>query len=162
MTYWDSRLSSVVFTPGGTKYTAVELTLSSDPSIQLLLFELNNGLNLAVGPWSPKSPSTLIREIPTDINKGFVEALINPSLSEIIFSKAKQQGSALARQNKLSPETNEVFDLHVNSSESLFAQSKRKEKVERMKSMIKDLGDMTEEEVLDIWREARTEEVMSS
>jgi hypothetical protein len=160
---WDSQPTTVRFSRQGTVFNAVELTLRSNGR-KLVIYELSNGLSIMEGPFSPIGNSTRITgSSPTDVNMGFVEALVNPNLRDVTkFARMRQKGATLARQGKLSPETIEVFGVHIPTIRSMLDQSRRKQQVERMKALITDLGDMTEEEVLDIWREARTEEVMKS
>jgi len=167
---WDSREVTISYTPG-SKHVAIELTLKARPHVKLVVYELGDGLHVAQAPWRPGSRNTVIPkgQTPTDKNAGFVEACVNPALLEkvkadpgVTFEKARGQGAGLARRCKLSPETEEVFSHHVSAHGGLLAQSKRRAKVDAMKSIVKQLGDMSEEEMLEIWREARAEEVMES
>jgi hypothetical protein len=132
------------------------------------MYELADGIHIAQGPWRYDGRSTVIPagEAPNTKNQGFVEACVNPTLLSYVtkagvsFDQAKIAGARFARKGKLSPETVELFTQHVTTG--MLAQTKRREKVRFMKGIVKQLGDMTEEDMLDIWREARTEEVMDS
>lgn len=168
---WDSREVSISFTRHQA-HVAVELTLRRDPTVQLVLYELGDGLHVARkegGRWSTSCRNTVVppRHHPTDKNLGFVEACVSDSLRHppapgLTFEQCRQKGATLARRGKLSPETLEVFDLHVASHKGLLKQTERRRKVDAMKRIVKELGDMDEEEMLSVWREARAEEVMES
>jgi hypothetical protein len=168
-TYWDSRETSIQYTPGGTRHVAIELTLRARPGIKLVMYELADGIHIAQGPWRYDGRSTVIPagDPPNTKNQGFVEAMVNEDLqarlqtdSSVTFDWAKAQGARFARKGKLSPETIELFMRHVTAG--MLAQTKRREKVRLMKGIVKQLGDMTEDEMLEIWRESRAEEVMDS
>jgi hypothetical protein len=167
---WDSREVQISFSRHSS-HVAIELTLRARPSVKLVLYEVCDGLHIAQGPWRHTSKNTVIPRgfKATDKNEGFVEACCNPTLLAkmqadpgITFEQARNQGASLARRCKLSPETEELFAHHITAHTGLLAQTKRRAQVTAMKSIVKQLGDLSEEEMLDIWREARAEEVMES
>jgi hypothetical protein len=169
--HWDSREVQIKFSRNNGGFVGVELTLRARPNIKLTLYELGDGLHIARGAWKGDNQNTVIPTGlgPTDKNEGFVEACVNQNLLDknkadpgVPFEKTRLQGASLARKGKLSPETLEVFQVHVASHKGMLAQTKRRQKVDAMKSIVKQLGDLTEDEMLDIWREARAEEVMES
>jgi hypothetical protein len=168
--FWDSHEVQISFTRHSA-HVAIELTLRSDPNVKLVLYELSDGLHIAHGSWRSDSKNTIIPrgQSPTDKNLGFVEACVNPTLRAkmkacpgLTFDQIRNHGASLARKGKLSPETLEVFQFHVSSHQGLLKQIERRRKIEAMKQLIKELGDMEEQEMLEIWREACAEKVMES
>jgi hypothetical protein len=161
--YWEAEFTQVSFSRGSS-IPAIKLTLKSD-LVNLMVYELGNGVNIAtVGKngWRTDSGHTVYSGVLTDTNRGFVEAHVNPTLRAEPLYIGKKKGASLVRQGKQSPETDDFFSHHLPLIKGMLDSSKRNVKLERMKALVKDLGDLSEEEMLDLWREARAEEVMSS
>lgn len=163
---WDSRPTQVSFSRNGSRYAAVELSLKARPSVRLVVYEVGDGVHVAL-PKLERNTVVPSGQRPTDRNVGFVEALVNPDIRTaavpgLTWDKARKRGEALARRGQASPEALEVFEYHLGQHTGLLAQSRRREQVEAMKSIVKRLGDLTEEEMIEVWREARAEEVMES
>ena len=165
---WDAEPTRVSFSRHGTRYLAVSLTLRSDPSVRLVVYEVGDGFHVAT-PKMDRSTVVPRGRAFNDTNVGFVEACVNPDIREKLaadpglkWDRAKGQGAALARKGRASPAALEVFQVHLGQHTGLLARTRRAEQVEAMKSIVKQLGDLSEDEMLDVWREARAEEVMES
>jgi hypothetical protein len=165
---WDSAPTQVSFSRGGSRYIAVRLTLRARPDVKLVVYEVGDGVHVAR---ERLERNTVVPrgQRPNDTNLAFVEACVNPGILAklaadpgLTWDRAKKQAAALVRRGQESPEAREVLEYHLGQHTGLLARSRRLEQVEAMKSIVKRLGDMTEEEMLEVWREARAEEVMES
>ena len=163
---WETSKTTIGFGPAWrtnqTNFSAVKLTLKSNPSIELLIYELPNGINISN---LSKIHTSIIpkNSIPVLRNYAFVEAVCNPAIDKTQgMIKARKEAETACRKQIMLPETLEVFNVHLDKYTGLLAKIKRLHRVQMMKGVIKELGDMTESEVLEIWREARCEEVSDS
>ena len=166
---WDSKPSQIRFSYKGNYHNAVELVLRAPhkmslPNLKIIIYELSDGIHIMTADMKASTviPKGVKGVKGTEKNFAFVEALVNRDLSSLEWDKAKQAAARLVRKGLVSAETQEVFAVHVSNSTGLLATTRRRLQVETMKATIKQLGDLTEEEMLDIWREARTEEVMDA
>lgn len=162
--HWNADFAQIRFSVA-MSHQAIRLTLKSDPSVVLMVYELGNGLNIASAPdgtWTPNNPHTIYSGTVTDINRGFVEAHVNPALRTESMLTSKKRGARLCKLGQQSDATDEFFNTYLPLIKGMIKAGHRDTKVERMKDLIKDLGDLTEDEMLDLWRCARAEEVMSS